>query len=280
MLGQSSGLIGPYTGFKAGTDPGISLEFSAGAARLHGLIQENYLFVNDNFQQVGSYSVIQGAGSSAVLQSRGVTLILRGLLVAPTRKPGRITTSMTEFLFGGSSDMASLNIQRGRDVGLRNYNAYRNMCGLKKLTSFDDWPGKILYNATATLTQFTISEVTDETVKKRVSELYKSVDDIDFYVGGLIEEPEQGSIIGPTFSCVYADQLKRLRDGDRFFYKNDAVFTPEQRDSIDKIKLAKVLCEAGDFNRVPKDVFALDPTGSTAVNCNEITGLDLSLWKE
>jgi hypothetical protein len=39
------------------------------------------------------------------------------------------------------SDMGSLNIQRGRDQGLQPYNVYRPLCGLKRLTSFQDWPG-------------------------------------------------------------------------------------------------------------------------------------------
>lgn len=37
--------------------------------------------------------------------------------------------------------MGSLNIQRGRDLGLMNYNAYRKFCGLEPLESFDNWPG-------------------------------------------------------------------------------------------------------------------------------------------
>lgn len=37
--------------------------------------------------------------------------------------------------------MGSLNIQRGRDLGITNYNEYRKNCGLKPLDSFHNWTG-------------------------------------------------------------------------------------------------------------------------------------------
>ena len=39
--------------------------------------------------------------------------------------------------------------------------------------------------------------------------------DIDFYVGGIAEDAEEGSVIGPTFSCIVGKQFKALKDGDR-----------------------------------------------------------------
>jgi peroxidase len=45
-------------------------------------------------------------------------------------------------------------------------------------------------------------------------------DDIDFFIGGLAETPMKGSLIGPTFGCILANQFKDMKKGDRFYYEN------------------------------------------------------------
>lgn len=47
---------------------------------------------------------------------------------------------------------------------------------------------------------------------------YRSVDDVDLFVGGLMEKPVEDALVGPTFVCIIGDQFARLRRGDRFFY--------------------------------------------------------------
>ena len=52
----------------------------------------------------------------------------------------RLVDSLRNFLFGqpgqGGLDLASLNIQRGRDHGLADYNTVRAAYGLPRVTSF------------------------------------------------------------------------------------------------------------------------------------------------
>jgi peroxidase len=101
-------------------------------------------------------------------------------------------------------DIVSLNMQRGRDHGLPSYNFYRQLCGLPKMTSFND---SLLNSAGNSLPAV-------------LSQVYSSVNDIDLYVGGLLELAVNGGNVGPTFSCIIAENFAQLKKSDRFFYEN------------------------------------------------------------
>lgn len=59
----------------------------------------------------------------------------------------------------------------------------------------------------------------------------RSVDDIDLYTGALAEDPK-GRLLGPTLTCLVADQFLRIKVGDRYWYETsdpDIKFTPGKR---------------------------------------------------
>ena len=56
-----------------------------------------------------------------------------------------------------------------------------------------------------------ISDLSDMMTTDQISQLssvYSDVEDIDLYIGGLMERPVPGGRLGPTFSCIIADQVK------------------------------------------------------------------------
>ena len=92
---------------------------------------------------------------------------------------------------------------RGRDNGLPDYNFIRKCHGLEMINEFDEINREL--------------NITHPEIFIKLKQLYKSVDDIDLYVGGMLESTNGP---GPLFSKIIKDQFRRLRDSDRFWFEN------------------------------------------------------------
>ena len=168
-------------------------------------------------------------------------------------------------LFNGAVvDLPATNIQRGRDHGLPGYNTFRKACGLSGATIFDDFK----------------NEIDPESLAK-LAKLYKHPDDVDLYVGGILEAHLDGGTMGPTFSCIIAQQFHNLRFGDRFWYERedpDVGFTAAQLKELRKASLALVLCDNSDrIVTIPRRVLAVD---SEHVACDDLEVINLRMWKQ
>ncbi|XP_037529438.2 chorion peroxidase-like, partial [Rhipicephalus sanguineus] len=161
--------------------------------------------------------------------------IIRGLL----RHPGQhydsfITEGVTHHLYrlrndSYGLDLVALNLQRGREHGLRPYVDYLQYCTGYQATTFED------------LLQYTPAHIV-----QLYSTLYDDVTDIDLFTGGITESSVQGGLVGPTFACILGQQFRRLKFGDRFYYEHEGQagsFAPEQLQEIRKTTLAHILCD-------------------------------------
>jgi len=133
----------------------------------------------------------------------------------------------------GGLDLVAINIQRGRDHGIPGYNEYRKICLGAKADTWAD------LNKSMPIQQI-------EALKR----IYNSVDDVDLYVGGFMENAHEDSILGPVFKCIIGDQFARLKKGDRFFYDlgvdRRTRFTEPQLSQIRKVSMARIICDNTD----------------------------------
>ncbi|KAK4872137.1 hypothetical protein RN001_016261 [Aquatica leii] len=114
--------------------------------------------------------------------------------------------------------------------------------------------------------------------------IYLHVDDIDLYSGAISEEPLEGGILGPTFTCLVTDQFVRLKRGDRMWYENPQkphAFTLDQLKEIRLTTLAKIICDNSDsVDQVQLYVMERIHESNKYTPCIEIPRPDLTKWKD
>ncbi|EFX79821.1 hypothetical protein DAPPUDRAFT_51887, partial [Daphnia pulex] len=236
-------------------NPSILNEFAAAAFRIgHSQVQGSLVLYDENNQEVTDQSFTLSNSffnSSMVPQPGFIDNAIRGLTKqVPSSVDVEYTSQLTNLLFKGSNafgmDLVSLNVQRGREHGIPDYNTVRAFCGLPKAASFEDLSNEI-------------EQQTIDTLKS----VYDSVDDIDLYIGCLSEssKPVAGSVLGPTALCIIANQFAIIKNNDRYFYdvtNQISSFSTAQYDEIRKsASLARIMCDNnnGDINTVQPNAF-------------------------
>jgi hypothetical protein len=262
LVGENA--LSEYQGFDSTVDPGISLEFATAIFRFgHSQVSPEIQRLLDNGQTIeaGNLTLREafGASPAAVAAAGGIDPILRGLGDGMSQQlDNQIIDDLRNLQFdipvNGITDLASLNIQRGRDLGLPTYNEMREALGLARAESFSD-----------------ISS--DPEVAARLEEAYGDVDLVDLWVGSLSEDPVEGGMVGELAATVLIDQFERLRDGDPYWSENSDLPQAEL-DALWSTQLSDVIERNTDIGTMQDNAFlAYDRIGGDA-RANNLTGSD------
>ncbi|XP_060651867.1 LOW QUALITY PROTEIN: peroxidasin [Drosophila nasuta] len=277
IVGESGmEMLGEYRGYDPQINPSIANEFATAALRFgHTIINPILHRLNSSFQPIPQGHLQLHKAFFApwrLAYEGGVDPLMRGMLAVPAKlklPDQNLNTELTEKLFQTAHavalDLAAINVQRGRDHGIPGYNVYRKFCNLTVATDFDDLAG----------------EITNADIRQKLRELYGHPDNIDVWLGGILEDQVEGGKVGKLFQCLLVEQFRRLRDGDRFYYENPGVFLPEQLVQIKQSNLGRVLCDVGDnFEEMTENVFILAKHQGGYKQCEDIPGINLYLWQE
>ena len=208
-------LLGPdafdaYSGYDPDVDPTIASEFSAAAYRVGHTLLSPSLNLLDADGTSEKISLASSFFSPSFYNGHGISEVLRGFAAQQAQDvDALVINEVRNFLqrepHGIAFDLVALNLQRGRDHGVGDYNTVRSAYGLSEVESFAD-----------------ISS--DPDVQQALEDAYGDVGDLDLWPAALAEDHVSEAAVGETLRAVISDQFRRLRDGDRFWFENDAYF--------------------------------------------------------
>lgn len=244
-------VIGPYRGYNPRVSAQVTQEFSAAAFRVgHSQVSDTQEGLDNNGQVTFVQSLAQAFFNTAAQdESNGIDALIRSIgadysQATDVYAVGVLRNLLFAPLVGGDVDqidLIAIDIQRERDVGLATLNVTREALGLPPYRSF------------AQLTA-------DPQLQQDLELLYGNIGNVDLFMGGLAETHATGARVGPTFQAIIARQFEALRDGDRFFWRNQPFDQPTAQ-AIAGTSLATLILRNTDTTSTQPQVFLAAPAG-------------------
>ena len=261
--------VAPYDGYNPEIDPGIMNVFNTAAYR-YGHTTINSLLVRmdneGNYLPEGDILLRDAYfNPNATLEIGGIEPYFIGMATVVEQDfDCKVIDDLRNFLFGppgaGGLDLVALNINRGRDRGLPDYNTVRADFGLPLLASFSELTSDPLLNQAL---EFTYNG---------------NIAAIDPWVGMLAENHMPDALFGKTAMTIIEKQFMALRDGDRFYYENDADLSIEEKDWVKQTRLADVIRRNTPVTIIQDEIFMAEPILSPAFEALSADEISFSIY--
>uniref|UniRef100_A0A182MKS2 Heme peroxidase 1 n=1 Tax=Anopheles culicifacies TaxID=139723 RepID=A0A182MKS2_9DIPT len=225
---------GPSNDYGEFIHPGVINSHTTAAFRFfHSSIQGTLKLYEESRRSMSKIDINDHTNNPDILEEAPTRYpdLMRGLISQPMGlNDVSLDPATKHFLFRFNNmfgtDLKTLDIQRARDHGLGGYNDFVFLCFNQRATTWADFNQLLVPGAIELLSTY-----------------YKSVNDLDLSVGLAFEKKVDGIQSGMVTRCILADQFRRTRKGDRFFYENGIHFSPRQLAEIRKANMARILCD-------------------------------------
>ncbi|XP_074079725.1 lactoperoxidase-like [Macrotis lagotis] len=267
--------IPEYNGYNESEDPRIANVFTMAFRFGHAEVPSIIHRLDEHYEPLSPEPELPlntlFFNSWRIVKDGGIDPFVRGLLVKPSKmlKQNKMMSSeLRDKLFQPTQkihgfDLASINMQRGRDHGMPGYNSWRRFCGLSEPKTVEELSAVLGNN---------------RILAQKFMDLYGTSENIDVWIGAIAEPFVPGGRVGPLLSCLLGKQFRKIRDGDRFFWKNPEVFTPQQQAALKKVSFSLLVCDNTHITEVPINAFKANRYPQDFINCSDIEKLDLSPW--
>ena len=239
--------LDPFRRYNPNVRPDITNIFATAAYRFgHSLVADEILLKDNHCEDVdeGHVELLEVFFNTATVQELGLNPILKGLASHKQYEMDlKVNSVLRDMLFGDTNspalfglDLASLNIQRGRDHGLPDYNKVRR------------------YYTGSTARTFADITLVDSTLT-RLRHLYGNVNDMDLWVGLLAEDQLPNKSVGKTLHAILKAQFENLRDGDFYSYLNDPFLGNRVRNVVKSTLFSDIIKRNTDITNLQANVF-------------------------
>ncbi len=235
--------LSAYQGYNPTTNPGYFSDSSQSIFRMSHTQIVNRILRQDEYGVIfNEESLITTAFQPGRLEAYGIEEWISGMAntfasqVGPSF-PSELNTHPNPVL--PDLHLMAIDCFRGRDFGLIDFNGLRQALGLPAVTS--------------------MSQISKASLNQYILNQYNSVNNIDEFVGLILEDHAIDSPIGPTLQRAMERQMLKTREGDRFWFENPnyTELTGAEKQQVHRISMAKIILRNSKLHCIQEEFFKM-----------------------